>query len=668
MTEFSSESLFKRSALSATAAERHPPAGNMRLLVALAATTTTVFAQSTTTTIYVNTTGSDSNTGLLPTHPLATIAAALAKVPAHSSQGAVTVQVAGGNYFLSSPLEIAKQHSGTASGAVKLVGIGNVRVVGGFAANATPAVAPLRWQARTLPAGAMQIDLSAIADLGTWAMQGGYEHDCVGTPLELFVNGAPMTVARWPNVDPNPGNSTNMVWSRTEKGSGGGGLHDLSPSTVAKLLNVSSNSKEQRLGAIFHGYKPKRRSSCSLRRVRHYNESCEDQAAPTIAHNRARRAAWHASKNLPPLDWDHEAARSPSFTLTKSAASAIGDWDDLSTAWVHGTWAYEWEDTMGPITEYTKGERKITVGMPMPADNGVTAQAKFYVFNALSALDVAGEYFVDTKARKLYFLPPTAAPDTTGASSLELFLSTQTTLLRAKNVSHFEIHNIGFEVARQDGLDIDSCGPRFVMNGLTVKNTGRHGVVIIGGTDVVLQNSEIVWAGGSGVQVEGGDKAKLIRSEHVVEHNTIHHFERICLTYNPGVKMGGVGVTTRNNLLYSTPHHALEPLGNDQLLEGNVVHHCTQDTFDNGCVHLQQEWHLYLTPQSSFSFPHRVSGARFSLPPPVASTGHPTIGRIGTTLSRAMSSSMGCQKRWDAINSHHLSGPGSILMTAASAG
>jgi hypothetical protein len=35
----------------------------------------------------------------------------------------------------------------------------------------------------------MKIDVSHLAPFGSWSMQGGYEHDCIGAPMELFVNG-----------------------------------------------------------------------------------------------------------------------------------------------------------------------------------------------------------------------------------------------------------------------------------------------------------------------------------------------------------------------------------------------------------------------------------------------------------------------------------------------
>merc|ERR1719424_634715 len=65
-------------------------------------------------------------------------------------------------------------------------------------------------------------------------------------------------------------------------------------------------------------------------------------------------------------------------------------------------------------------------------------------------------------------------------------------------------------------------------------------------------------------------------------NNIIHHWERLCLTYQAGIAIDGVGNTIENNLLYSAPHHGIEPNGNDQLVTGNVLHHFSEDVFDNG--------------------------------------------------------------------------------------
>jgi hypothetical protein len=113
----------------------------------------------------------------------------------------------------------------------------------------------------------------------------------------IFAAGAPMTVARWPNAmnATDAGNSTSLNWARTVTGSGGGGVNQMSREERAKILNVSTAMP---LGAVHHGYKPKRKGSCSQLKLKR-GISCEEQARPVREANRANRAAWARAKGMP---------------------------------------------------------------------------------------------------------------------------------------------------------------------------------------------------------------------------------------------------------------------------------------------------------------------------------------------------------------------------------
>ena len=379
-----------------------------------------VGTQSTGATFFVNgVTGSDSNAGTSTSSAFATIAKGLEAIAGSSQRGTapITLSVRGGIYRQSAPLKVTANHSGTAANPVTIVGSsGTVRILGGTSLNASLARAataddyetyfttnfPAEYAAtpasarRGPAAGAMVIDLAAagITDYGAWSVQGGFEYGCNGAAMELFMSGEPMTVARWPNVNPDPGNSTNLVWSRTVKGSGGGGLNELDRATKAALFGVDDVPGVP-LGAAHHGFKPTRRGGCKQRELRKNGISCAAQAQATLARNAKRREAWHASKGLSAQGYVYNASAAlaskanPTFTYDAAVEKAFASWPDIGTAWVHGTWPYEWEDTMAPITAFSKAEKTITVGMPMPTDNGITAAAKYFVWNALSALDVS---------------------------------------------------------------------------------------------------------------------------------------------------------------------------------------------------------------------------------------------------------------------------------------
>ena len=144
---------------------------------------------------------------------------------------------------------------------------------------------------------------------------------------------------------------------------------------------------------------------------------------------------------------------------------------------------------------------------------------------------------------------------------------------------------------------VSGDGEGVILRGNTIKNTGNRGASVMDGTRHSVEGKtmgvEYMYAyvcvcvpyvphsyylrfppspslplphlssgntihhtGGSGVDMEGGDKDSLTPAHHTVTGNTIHHWERVCLTYNPGVKVDGVGNTVSNNLLYVKHSHS----------------------------------------------------------------------------------------------------------------
>ena len=64
----------------------------------------------------------------------------------------------------------------------------------------------------------------------------------------------------------------------------------------------------------------------------------------------------------------------------------------------------------------------------------------------------------------------------------------------------------------------------------------------------------------------------------------IHDWALSVLTYQPEIMLAGSGSTARNNDVHTSPHFGISVGGNDQTVENNIVHHTSEDTFDNGKI------------------------------------------------------------------------------------
>jgi hypothetical protein len=157
--------------------------------------------------IFVSPKGSDANDGSA-TAPVATLTRArdlVRALKAAGTNGAIAVAVQAGEYRVTGPLTLSQQDSGTPESPVvyqavrpgKALFYGGTRLTG-FQPVTDPAI--LERLPEEGRGHVLRCDLRAlgITDYGQLAVRGFGQPPSPPT-LELFVNGQPMTLARWPN-------------------------------------------------------------------------------------------------------------------------------------------------------------------------------------------------------------------------------------------------------------------------------------------------------------------------------------------------------------------------------------------------------------------------------------------------------------------------------------
>jgi hypothetical protein len=157
--------------------------------------------------VFVSPKGSDANDGSA-TAPVATLARArdlVRALKAAGTAGSVAVAVLPGEYRVTGPLALSQQDSGTPESPVvyqsvqpgKAIFYGGTRLAGLQPVTDPAILARLPREARS---HVMRCDLRSlgITNYGQLAVRGFGQPPSPPT-LELFVNGQPMTLARWPN-------------------------------------------------------------------------------------------------------------------------------------------------------------------------------------------------------------------------------------------------------------------------------------------------------------------------------------------------------------------------------------------------------------------------------------------------------------------------------------
>ena len=98
-------------------------------------------------------------------------------------------------------------------------------------------------------------------------------------------------------------------------------------------------------------------------------------------------------------------------------------------------------------------------------------------------------------------------------------------------------------------------------------------------------NCTIYNTGAGGIHLSGGDRLTLEPGNNYVENCTIHDFNRIEKSYRAGIDISGVGNRISNCELYSAPSMAILIRGNDHLFEYNEIHHVCQEVHDQGALY-----------------------------------------------------------------------------------
>ncbi len=246
-----------------------------------------------------------------------------------------------------------------------------------------------------------------------------------------------------------------------------------------------------------------------------------------------------------------------------------------------GYWFQNWADATIPIRSVDVRTQHITLAESPPVYGLQTGQPVFFQ-NILTELSQPGEWYLDRAKGVLYFWPPKPLQEN------EVEVSLLDNLLVIDNANDIHIRGITFQSARGDAITVRG-GHRISITNSVIRDIGSRGAVI-GGQNNGLSNMLIENIGAAGVVLQGGDRQTLTPGNLYVEGSTIRHFGRISRTYQPAVRLTGVGNSAVNNQIYDSPHTGILFWGNDHLISRNDIHDVCKETGDAGAIYTGLDW------------------------------------------------------------------------------
>lgn len=544
--------------------------------------------------------GDDTNPGTLAL-PFATLEAARTAVRDRIATsgvpvGGLTVVLREGVYPLEQTFELTSEDAGEAGSPVVYCGyLGEtVRLTGGLQLDPVTFSLVEDWDPvwdRLEPAGqghVHRVNLSLVTnDYGTLEPRGAFGDDA-DAALELFVDGAPMQLARWPDkveaadVDPaihaievhgaglNPDVSGQYQEAGTyngqpyyERAGGGWYIYYRDVNGVYYLGNHAD------LGGTGDFYAWWSRGGGSPLGSYH-----PDSGSPTGEPLAIEEG--FVPGFMPILDTDG----STHFVVEDGRAARWGQADAL---WFHGFWGYWWADDHVPAAAVDTGSGDITLDFEPSYGLGI-GQA-YYAYNLIEEISVEGEWYLDRASGVLYWWPP---GDDVQREIVVSILDEP--LVRISGTHHVELQALTLEASRDSLAEIDG-GFDVALRHCHLRNSGRHGVEIDGSNHTV-ERCLIEDVGERGVDIDGGDRLTLTSSGHVLVNNQIRRFGRFCWTYDPAIYIddSAIGVQVRHNTLHDAPHTAILYNGNDHLIELNEISDVCQWTSDAGAICTGRDW------------------------------------------------------------------------------
>lgn len=106
-----------------------------------------------------------------------------------------------------------------------------------------------------------------------------------------------------------------------------------------------------------------------------------------------------------------------------------------------------------------------------------------------------------------------------------------------------------------------------------------------GGTENGIVNCHIYDVGAGGISLGGGDRASLTPAGNYVKNCRIHRYNRIEKSYRPGIGIDGVGNTVSQCSIYDAPSMAILFHGNNHVIELCDITRVCSEVDDQGAVY-----------------------------------------------------------------------------------
>ncbi|WP_084385134.1 right-handed parallel beta-helix repeat-containing protein [Novosphingobium naphthalenivorans] len=256
-------------------------------------------------------------------------------------------------------------------------------------------------------------------------------------------------------------------------------------------------------------------------------------------------------------------------------------WITEPSLWIGGRWSRGWDFELGAVQAVDAQGRYVRAAV-RASKIPPGATPKLFIANALSELDMPGEYVVDGKRKQVSFLP------IEGAGTL-IEVAVAPSLLVLNDAQNVQIENIGFNRTLGAALVIQNSKDVRVEH-CAVRQTGGDGIDVQGGNGVTISNSVVNAVAERGILLSGGRRTTLTPSHHRIVRSIVANFGLESPDYSPGVALSGVGQELQGSLIAGGAHAGVLLWGNNHRIIGNEVTRVALASDDVGAIYMGRDW------------------------------------------------------------------------------
>lgn len=294
-------------------------------------------------------------------------------------------------------------------------------------------------------------------------------------------------------------------------------------------------------------------------------------------------------------DGEHlQISRYPNEGRVYYARGETKDGDTVTDSWLnipeekYGVWT----DENGMLFSHYTGAYTMGIASVIPGSDRISAAGNTsrsgIIYNAVSEIDMPGEYAIDAENKKLFYYPKGEMGDLYFSPGRTANTVPEPTVTM-NGTEHLRFENIDFFCGSDIGLDIENCNDVVLYNS-SITGYGSYGIYADNTTKLLICGSEIYNMKGKGVHISGGNQVRLEPSYNEIRTTGIHDYAQINETGNPGLELGGVGVTVKDNEIYNSPHLGITFSGNDHVIENNRIWNTMKNTWDSGAIYAMRSW------------------------------------------------------------------------------